>query len=619
MRLFPRAAYSVFVLVAVGTARASGQSVLIENVRIVDGTGAEARTGNVVVKDDRIVAVGKDVPAPSGARRIDGHGKTLLPGLFDLHTHLRASAATGLAADWGKDLEAYLASGVTSVDDFGNYGEMFAPMRKLLQTGAVRGPRVHLAIRISPPGGHGTESGYGDMFTLEAATPQAAHVAMRQALLSKPDLIKVFTDGWRYGTLPNLMSMNGETIAAIVQDAHAAGIKVLTHTVSLENARITVRAGVDSLVHGIQDRELDPDFVSLMKSKGTAYVSTLAVYEPRDRSALYPGLENVLEPAIETILKRPAGPHGEGGSSDSRNARWRSLLANDKTLYDAGVTLGNGTDAGMPGTFHGWAALREMELKTQAGLTPLQVITIATRNSAQILGVDKDLGTIQPGKLADLVLVSGKPDENIQDIYKTSRVFVNGRDYDPAELSRDIRSETMSKLPSNPIGALVDDFERSDGRTELGTLRVNGTDLGIDHSKILFTRTARSNNDHALMILAQMGPKELNYALLHFPLTPGAVELADVTKYRGISFDARGDASCRLRVSTYSVREGEDWNAPFPTGAEWKTQRIDFSSLARTNSPSVPWTGTDVRDLAFELSGPPNANEWLEIDNLRFY
>jgi hypothetical protein len=97
------------------------------------------------------------------------------------------------------------------------------------------------------------------------------------------------------------------------------------------------------------------------------------------------------------------------------------------------------------------------------------------------------------------------------------------------------------------------------------------------------------------------------------------VELADVTKYRGISFDVRGDASCRLRVSTYSVREGEDWNAQFPTGAEWKTQHIDFSSLTRKSGPSVAWTGRDVRDLAFELSGPANTNEWLEIDNLRFY
>ncbi len=227
MRLFPGRSFTIAALIGTSCIGAIAQTILIENVRIVDGTGSPAKTGSVAVKDGWILAVGENVQASTGARRIDGHGKTLLPGLFDLHTHLRASAASGLTADWGKDLEAYLAAGVTSVDDFGNYGEMFAPMRKLLETGAVLGPRLHLAVRISPPGGHGTESGYGDMFTLEASTPEAAHAAMRQALLSKPDIIKVFTDGWRYGTIPNLMSMNEETIAAIVEDAHAAGIKFL--------------------------------------------------------------------------------------------------------------------------------------------------------------------------------------------------------------------------------------------------------------------------------------------------------------------------------------------------------------------------------------------------------
>jgi hypothetical protein len=97
------------------------------------------------------------------------------------------------------------------------------------------------------------------------------------------------------------------------------------------------------------------------------------------------------------------------------------------------------------------------------------------------------------------------------------------------------------------------------------------------------------------------------------------VQLADVTKFRGISFEARGDSTCRLRVSTYSVREGEDWNAPFPATADWNIQKLDFSSLTRTGGPAVPWTGSDLRDLVFELSGPPGSIKWLEIDNLRFY
>ena len=216
---------------------------------------------------------------PAGARVIDAAGQTLLPGLFDLHTHLSASAVTGLSGDWGKSLKAYLACGVTTVNDYATYGEMFAPLRQLLASGAVIGPRVNMAVRMSTPGGHGTEAGWGDFMTLTAATPEQAHAKTKIALSYKPDVIKVFTDGWRYGMAPNLSSMNLETLAAIVEDAHAAGVKVFTHTVTLAGAKLAACAGVDVLAHGIGDADVDAELIAIMKAKGTFYVPTLAVYE----------------------------------------------------------------------------------------------------------------------------------------------------------------------------------------------------------------------------------------------------------------------------------------------------------------------------------------------------
>jgi imidazolonepropionase-like amidohydrolase len=597
-------------------------SIAIRNARVVDGTGAPAVVETVVIQGNRIVAVGPTAAIPPGSRTINAQGKTLIPGVFDLHTHLRTSGA-GLTADWGKTLAAYLACGVTSVNDYNEFGEMFEPMRRLVGSGAVAGPRLHLAIRMSPPGGHGAESGFGDMFTLEASTPAQAHFLMKGALQYQPDLIKIFTDGWRYGTSPSLPSMNEETIAAIVQDAHRAGVKVVTHTLTLENARLTVRAGVDSLVHGIQDKDVDEDFIRLIKKTGAGYVSTLAVYEPRDRSRIPEEARRVIEPAILN-LNAPAASRATAESAaspaaaESREARWKHLLHNDRALFDAGVTLGNGTDAGMF-VGHGWATLHELELKTQAGFTPLEAITIATSNSARILGVDRDLGSIQPGKLADLVLIDGKPDQDIRDIYKTAEVFKDGKEYRPEILEKEIGSEGMSPLPSHPVGALVDDFEREDGRTELGTLRTPGTDAGSDHSKILFVRMPRGANDHSLMVQVSMGPKENNFALLHIPLTPGGIELADIGKYKGVSFDVRGEGRYRLKLVTAAVRSGEDFNAPFEAGREWKTQRIDFDSLTRTGGAPLKWQGRDVRELTFEISGPAGASRWLDLDNIRFY
>src|ERR1043165_4560957 len=120
----------------------------------------------------------------------------------------------------------------------------------------------------------------------------------------KPDVIKVFTDGWRYGTAPNLTSMNVETLSAIVEEAHAGGVKVVTHTVTLAGAKIAARAGVDVLVHGIGDADVDAELIEIMKAKGTSYVSTLAVYEFKA------GLERplrLLDPAIQAALPPVAG------------------------------------------------------------------------------------------------------------------------------------------------------------------------------------------------------------------------------------------------------------------------------------------------------------------------
>ena len=522
---------------------AQSGAIAITGARVVDGTGSAAKMATVIVRDHRIEAVGPNVTVPKDARVIDAKGLTLLPGLFDLHTHLRASGATSpLAADWGKNLKTYLVSGVTSVNDYSSYGEMFEPMRRLMRTGVVVGPRVNLAVRVSPPGGHGAESGYGSMFTLEARTPEKAHQIMREALSYKPDLIKIFTDGWRYGASPSLPSMNEETIAAITEDAHKAGVKVMTHTLTLENAKITVRAGVDSLVHGIQDRAIDDEFLQLIKARGTGYTSTLAVYEPRNHMEMYTGLSRVLEPLISRMFR---GPAESAAPTAAKQERWNRLKSNDVNLYKGGVLLGNGTDAGMAGTFHGWATLREMQLKTMEGLTPLEAITVATANSARILGLQNQLGTIQPGKLADLVLIDGRPDENIEDIFKTARVFVDGKEYDIKELQNEIQSDRMTRLPSRPVGALIDDFESADGRTRLGTQIFNGDDPGSDHSDVVFTRIWRKENDHALMVEASMGPRE-------HPFSAAAN-----------SFDAgRGGTGGRERVPWNLIRGAGRWPVP---------------------------------------------------------
>ena len=266
---------------------ANAADLAFVHATVVDGTGAAPRAATVIVHDDRITAVlPADAKTPAGATVIDAAGQTLLPGLFDVHTHLPYSAATAESTDWAKNLKAYLYCGVTTVNDFGSYAEMFEPMRKLIASGAIPGPRINFAARLSTPGGHGTEGGRGDFFTLEALTPREGRAAIRRVLPYHPDVIKVFTDGWRYGTAADMTSMDEATLSAIVNEAHKNNLKVLTHTVTLDKAKIAARAGVDVQAHGVGDFPVDQDLIDLMKKHGTRYAPTMAVYEPRSKAIL---------------------------------------------------------------------------------------------------------------------------------------------------------------------------------------------------------------------------------------------------------------------------------------------------------------------------------------------
>jgi imidazolonepropionase-like amidohydrolase len=609
----------VVCLLAFSFVLGAQQPILIRGARVIDGTGAPARAVSVVVIGTRIAAVGPETaPPPANVRVIDATGQTLLPGLFDLHTHLTASAATGVAGDWGKNLKAYLACGVTTVNDYATYSELFWPMRQLLATGTLAGPRINMAVRMSTTGGHGTEGGWGDFMTLVANTPEQARVVTKRAVSFKPDVIKVFTDGWRYGAAPNLTSMNYETLAAIVTEAHAAGIKIFTHTVTLAGAKIAARAGVDVLVHGIGDADVDQELIEIMKAKGTVYVSTLAVYEFKNGSERSPRLLGLLEPEVSATLRpAPTGPAPEPPAE--RRERWQHLTGNVRKLFEAGIPVAVGTDAGMTGTYHGAATLREFELLVRSGLTPMQALTAGTSVSAKALGLLDERGTLAPGKLADLVLVDGRPDEQITDLQKTRRVFLGGMDMTPQELEKAIQSPEPTPLAARPIPPQVDDMERTDGRTMLNTLRVNSTDPGIDHSEMLFQPVVRAGNDHALMIQAALAEKEHPWVRVELPLTPGAFELADVTRYAGISFDVRGEAAARLLVQTYRERNSDAWASTFAPTSEWQTVKIPFSTLKRRLEGGPAWSGKDTRALVFELSGASGAKAWLELDNVQFY
>lgn len=536
------------------------ESVAIVNGRVFDGSGAAAQIRPIYIQDGRIV---RALEHPD--RTVDASGMTVLPGLFDLHTHLAASGSVA-GADWGKNLKQYLINGVTDIVDMSTYPATYEPMRRMMKL--FPAPHDFIAARITTPGGHGAEAGRGDVFSLEVLTPREGRAAVQRVLPQKPDVIKVFTDGWRYDTAPDMTSMDEATLAAIVDEAHKAHLKVLTHTVTLARAKQAARAGVDILAHGTGDAPVDAELIALMKQHGTAYASTLAVFEPR------------------------ANPPA------ARLKRWENLLGNVKALQDAGVTLVCGTDAGEPGTPHGPATLHELELLVKGGLTASEALVAATGNSARALGIERDRGRIAEGLRADLLLVQGEPDNDIAAIRQTRRVFLDGVEVDREKLSREVALGGVTPLPSLLAKRVIDDFEAS-------APRINNTDAGHDHSRILYTVVARSESKHALNVVARMSEKEKPFARVLLPLSAGGFQPVDATRFHGIRAQVRGAGQYALVVTG---RTGT-WTAPFEAGVKWRTVKIPFGNHAVK----------DLQLVGFELARPAGETVALEVDNVEFY
>jgi len=599
-----------------GAAPAEQGDLLIRGARVFDGTGAPASVADVLVRDGKIVSVGPRVSAPRGARVIDARGLTLIPGMHDLHTHLR-SPAFSAPDDLGKAYAGYLLSGVTTANDFSVSGEMLAPIREMTGPGKIAAPNLELAIRLGVPGGHGTEYGWGNFFTMKAATPRAAHVAMAKALPYRPDVIKVFADGWRYGRSSDLNSMDQATLAAIVKDAHGAGIPVITHTVTLEGARIAAAAGVDAVGHGVGDALVDDALIATMKANGTAYVPTLVVYEPQQDRTFQPGEWKIMRAAErkreETRMAAPieAIPELEA-------KRWTIMQENVRRLKAAGIRVGIGTDAGIGGVYHGTSALREIYWLTKLGFTPAEALAAGSSVSAGILRDGDVHGRIAPGQRADLVLTGGRPDERIDDIYDIRRVFVAGRETALPALRTAIDGDTPTALPVTKMAGPIETGRGPAGRTDLDTLPVESTEPGIDHSHLDYVRPHEGEPGKPIFMVAQMGAAPRPFAQLILPLTKGAVQLADARGFTGIAFDARGAGKYQMLFDSYAIQPNGWFKAGFEAGRASQEIRIPFTAFASTNADAT-LDLAKLRALIVRLDGEPGGKAWLEIGNVRFY
>jgi imidazolonepropionase-like amidohydrolase len=394
---------------------------------LIDGTGAPAiRDAVVQIDNGRIDAVTTASPSgsrPPGAEVIDASGLTLLPGLVDCHDHI-AFHGYELAKRWGLDeprstwhlrtatvARRILESGYTAVRDAGGLDVGF---RVAIDEGLIAGPRLVLSLAIiSPTGGLGdrvSPSGHRAPADNDPCLPssvadgvEAVRTTVRTMVRADADVIKCATTGGassRAGHGPKDSEFTLEEMRALVDEAHALGRRVMCHALGGPGLRLAIEAGVDSIEHGCyldENRELIP----MMAERGIFFVPTLTVYEYHRQS--------------------PA-PHVRERAHALRAHHVESI----GRALAAGVKIVAGTDAGGHGHPNNAA---ELPLLVGAGMTPMQAIQAATSRAAECLGLEGQIGTIEKGKWADLVLVEGDPLRDVgilQDSRRIKRVIKGG-------------------------------------------------------------------------------------------------------------------------------------------------------------------------------------------------
>jgi imidazolonepropionase-like amidohydrolase len=432
-----------------GTVSAEAPVALVGGV-VVDGNGGTpVENGVVVVRDGRIEAMGdaNAVRVPSDARVIDIEGRAVLPGLADMHVHLMGGW-DGVSSDllgYQRYLNALLYSGVTTIFDLGNVMPYVLQLRSEVAAGTIVGPRIYCVgplVDDADPSWPPFSVG----LVTDSQVPEVIALLQRSGV----DAVKAY-GGLSVPLLRELVRVASESSLPVIADLWD------------RNGSFDVTAtGIAAIAH-VPTHEMDQRSFDLIVERKARVITTLAVRESFSRRRLanlafldQPLIAQTTPPAFQSVLRELALRDLTDEDRQAATAAGRKLdLAkeNVQRLHRAGVLLVAGTDAPYPGVFQGEGIHRELELLVEAGLSPLEAITSATRNAAILVGAE-DWGTLAPGNAADLIVVDGRPDRDISRTRAIHMVMQGGQILDREALRFDPDSD-----PGFGVGAAVDESQ----------------------------------------------------------------------------------------------------------------------------------------------------------------
>jgi len=412
----------VFAAVALLGAAAHAQTTALTHATLIDGTGAAPqRDVTIVIEQGRIREIGPGLAAPPNASVIDLTGKFVVPGIINGHGHVGPPPRD-------PQLRQYALYGVTTTTSMYFDQDDIAEFKARQKAGDLRGARI-LTVKyrfMSEPFKPGSE----------AKTPEEGRAKVDEIVANGADFVKVWIDA-QGGRHPKLTP---EFTAAVMDQARKHGKIRMAHIVELADARRIVDQGVNVLAHNVRDQEIPDDFIATLKERNVSVISTLAREEAMFVFGDSPGFtdnpffQKGLTPERLALLKTKKR---DEQASDPARPKLMNAFEIDKInvrkLLNAGVRLGFGTDSGGdPNRFfiQGFFEHRQMELMRDAGLSPMQVIQTFSKNNSELLGIDKDFGTLAKDKAADLLVLTKNPLDDITNMRTIEAVYLGGKKFE---------------------------------------------------------------------------------------------------------------------------------------------------------------------------------------------
>jgi imidazolonepropionase-like amidohydrolase len=411
-------AYIILAVALLFEASATAQVTVLTRATVIDGTGALPQKDiTIVMESGRIRDMGPSpkMPIPSGATVLDLTGRFIVPGIINAHGHVGAKTEP--------QLRQYALYGVTTATSMQTDPDEVVQVREAQKRGELRGARVStVKYRFAPDP--------------EVVTPQQARAKVDETVAAGADYIKVWVDSG-FGTRAKLTP---EFCAAVLEQARKHGKLTFGHAYELADAKMLVEQGLNVLAHNVRDREVDSDFISLLKQRNVTVIPTLIrdefLFAYGDAPAWIddPFFQRFVPPERLAVLKTKI--RDEQAKHPQRaliKAGFEMNKINLKKLSDGGVRIALGTDSGGAADrffIQGYSEHREMELMVQSGLTPMQVIQSFSKGASEALGISKEFGILAKAKVADLLVLEKNPLDNITNMRSMQTIYMGGKKFE---------------------------------------------------------------------------------------------------------------------------------------------------------------------------------------------